>query len=128
MPNGLKPVDTLDSLSSVSSAYCGGGQPGTCKYWILDLGTQARCRCSGWRCFLSACFLSSGCSVIDMSFKTNILCLEPETCSVLTTLGGGCVSEMVCWGDHWECEEQLGTEHCTSIVCCKTFLISGDCF
>lgn len=39
MPNGIKPVDPLDSLSAVSTAYHGGGQPGTCKYWILDLGT-----------------------------------------------------------------------------------------
>ncbi|DAA17791.1 TPA: triple functional domain (PTPRF interacting) [Bos taurus] len=37
MPNGIKPVDPLDSLSAVSTAYRGGGQPGTCKYWILDL-------------------------------------------------------------------------------------------
>lgn len=44
MPNGIKPVDPLDSLpsvSSVSSAYRSSGQPGTCKYWILDLGTPA---------------------------------------------------------------------------------------
>lgn len=40
MPNGIKPVDTLDSLSSVGSAYCSGRQPGTCKYWILDLGRR----------------------------------------------------------------------------------------
>lgn len=39
MPNGIKPVDPLDSLSAVSTAYRGSGQPGTCKYWILDLGT-----------------------------------------------------------------------------------------
>ncbi|KAF6127926.1 trio Rho guanine nucleotide exchange factor [Phyllostomus discolor] len=37
MPNGVKPVDPLDSLSSVGSAYRNSGQPGTCKYWILDL-------------------------------------------------------------------------------------------
>uniref|UniRef100_A0A452S887 Trio Rho guanine nucleotide exchange factor n=1 Tax=Ursus americanus TaxID=9643 RepID=A0A452S887_URSAM len=37
MPNGIKPVDALDSLSAVSSAYRSGGPPGTCKYWILDL-------------------------------------------------------------------------------------------
>lgn len=41
MPNGIKPADPLDSLSPVGSAYCSGGQPGTCKYWILDLGTRA---------------------------------------------------------------------------------------
>lgn len=41
MPNGIKPVDPLDSLSPVGSAYrSSGGQPGTCKYWILDLGTR----------------------------------------------------------------------------------------
>uniref|UniRef100_A0A452V9D6 Trio Rho guanine nucleotide exchange factor n=1 Tax=Ursus maritimus TaxID=29073 RepID=A0A452V9D6_URSMA len=37
MPNGIKPVDALDSLSAVSSAYRSSGPPGTCKYWILDL-------------------------------------------------------------------------------------------
>jgi len=37
MPNGIKPVEALDSLSAVSSAYRSGGPPGTCKYWILDL-------------------------------------------------------------------------------------------
>ncbi|EPY86360.1 triple functional domain protein [Camelus ferus] len=38
MPNGIKPPDPLDSLSPVvGSAYRSGGQPGTCKYWILDL-------------------------------------------------------------------------------------------
>lgn len=42
MPNGVKPVDPLDSLPSVSAAYRGSGQPGPCKYWILDLGTHAR--------------------------------------------------------------------------------------
>lgn len=46
MPNGIKPVDPLDSLSSVGSAYRSGGQPGTCKYWILDLGTHASCTCT----------------------------------------------------------------------------------
>lgn len=38
MPNGIKRLDTLDSLRSVNSSYCGNRQPGTCKYWILDLG------------------------------------------------------------------------------------------
>lgn len=46
MPNGIKPVEALDSLSAVSSAYRSGGPPGTCKYWILDLGTHASCTCS----------------------------------------------------------------------------------
>lgn len=40
MPNGIKPVDPLDSLSAVRTTYRSGGQPGTCKYWILDLGTH----------------------------------------------------------------------------------------
>lgn len=46
MPNGIKPVDPLDSLSSVGAAYRSGGQPGTCKYWILDLGTCASYTCT----------------------------------------------------------------------------------
>lgn len=41
MPNGVKPADPLDALSSVGAAYRSGGQPGNCKYWILDLGTRA---------------------------------------------------------------------------------------
>lgn len=41
MPNGIKPVDPLDALSSVGAAYRSGGQPSNCKYWILDLGTRA---------------------------------------------------------------------------------------
>lgn len=42
MPNGIKPVDPLDSLSAVSAAYRSSGEPSTCKYWILDLGTHPR--------------------------------------------------------------------------------------
>uniref|UniRef100_A0A8C8SY33 Trio Rho guanine nucleotide exchange factor n=1 Tax=Pelusios castaneus TaxID=367368 RepID=A0A8C8SY33_9SAUR len=37
MPNGVKQIDTLDSLHSLNPTYCGNGQPGNCKYWILDL-------------------------------------------------------------------------------------------
>uniref|UniRef100_A0A8D2J1C1 Trio Rho guanine nucleotide exchange factor n=1 Tax=Varanus komodoensis TaxID=61221 RepID=A0A8D2J1C1_VARKO len=34
MSNGVEQIDTLKSLHS---PYCGNGQPGSCKYWILDL-------------------------------------------------------------------------------------------
>uniref|UniRef100_A0A7M4G1G5 Trio Rho guanine nucleotide exchange factor n=1 Tax=Crocodylus porosus TaxID=8502 RepID=A0A7M4G1G5_CROPO len=37
MPNRIKQLDTLDSLHPVNSSYCGNRQPGSCKYWILDL-------------------------------------------------------------------------------------------
>uniref|UniRef100_A0A8C3IZ16 Trio Rho guanine nucleotide exchange factor n=1 Tax=Chrysemys picta bellii TaxID=8478 RepID=A0A8C3IZ16_CHRPI len=37
MPNGVKQIDTLESLHSLNPTYCGNGQSGNCKYWILDL-------------------------------------------------------------------------------------------
>lgn len=39
MSNSIEQMDTLESLHS---PYCGNGQPGSCKYWILDLGTNGR--------------------------------------------------------------------------------------
>lgn len=59
MPNGIKPVDPLDSLSPVGSAYRSSAQPGTCKYWILDLGTRAPRPCawlpSRWCGMIAGC-------------------------------------------------------------------------
>lgn len=39
MSNG---VEQLDTLKSPHSPNCGNGHPGSCKYWILDLGTNGK--------------------------------------------------------------------------------------
>lgn len=75
MPNGIKPVDPLDSLSSVSSAYHSSGQPSTCKYWILDLGTHASCTCPA--SLLSLCLFSF------RWLLERLLCAFKQQCFVL---------------------------------------------
>lgn len=87
MPNGIKPPDPLDSLSPVvGSAYRSGGQPGTCKYWILDLGTHILAPAPA-SLLSRACFLPGGRRVLVVGLETDMSCaFTAETYCLLTIL------------------------------------------
>lgn len=118
MPNGVKPVDPLDSLSSVGSAYRSSGQPGTCKYWILDLGTLASPHAPS----AAASQVAAGTVAVRPTLKCRVLC------------AGACERGLCGWGGCGELQERKekwGALPCAvvcGLLCCKALFVSGDCF
>lgn len=82
-------VEQRDAWESLHSPDCGNGQPGSCKYWILDLGTNGRGKLAGGQGRLVCVCVSlydrsrcPSCVVLHDEGKTR----EGETLKVLGTL------------------------------------------